>query len=76
MEREEHIHGWDVDVPEATPDTRRPRRSLLFTPGDDMHKLEKAAGLAADGVILDLEDAVALSRKAAARTTVVDALER
>ena len=76
MEREEHIHGWDVDVPEATPDTRRPRRSLLFTPGDDMHKLEKAAGLAADGVILDLEDGVALSRKTTARDTVIDALER
>jgi citrate lyase subunit beta / citryl-CoA lyase len=37
----------------------RPRRSLLFMPGSNARALEKARGLPADGLILDLEDAVA-----------------
>ena len=37
----------------------RPRRSLLFMPGSNPRALEKARGLAADGLILDLEDSVA-----------------
>ena len=37
----------------------RPRRSLLFMPGSNARALEKARNLAADGLILDLEDAVA-----------------
>jgi citrate lyase beta subunit len=52
----------------------RVRRALLFTPGDDLHKIEKAAGLGADSVILDLEDGVAVSRKQDARQTIVHAL--
>ncbi|WP_424004674.1 HpcH/HpaI aldolase/citrate lyase family protein [Haloarcula salina] len=51
------------------------RRSLLYTPGDDREMLEKAVATAADAVIFDLEDAVALDEKAAARSTVVDALD-
>ncbi len=42
-------------------------RSLLFLPGDDERKIAKALGSAADALILDLEDAVAPQRKAAAR---------
>ena len=49
------------------------RRSLLFMPGDDAHKIEKAASLETDCIIADLEDGVALNRKEAARRTVVDA---
>lgn len=52
----------------------RPRRVLLFCPATDRRKIEKAAGLAADGIILDLEDAVPLARKAEARRAAVDAL--
>jgi citrate lyase subunit beta/citryl-CoA lyase len=52
----------------------RRRRSCLTVPGDDEHKLAKAAGLAADEVILDLEDAVAAERKDGARETVARAL--
>ncbi len=52
----------------------RPRRSLLFMPGNDMHKIRKATGLPADSVIMDLEDAAALNRKLEARTTVAEAL--
>lgn len=49
-------------------------RSLLFTPGNHARRVEKALSLAADGVILDLEDAVAIAEKAAAREPVVAAL--
>jgi citrate lyase subunit beta/citryl-CoA lyase len=52
----------------------RRRRSCLTVPGDDAHKLEKAAAIVADEVILDLEDAVAAGRKDAARETVARAL--
>lgn len=42
-------------------------RSLLFVPGDDERKIAKGLACAADALILDLEDAVAPARKAAAR---------
>lgn len=45
-------------------------RSLLFVPGDRPERIKKAAGLGADALILDLEDAVAASAKAAARAAV------
>jgi citrate lyase beta subunit len=44
-----------------------PLRSLLFAPGDDEHKLRKAAASGADAFVFDLEDAVALSAKTQAR---------
>jgi citrate lyase subunit beta/citryl-CoA lyase len=45
-------------------------RNLLFAPGDSARKTEKALASAADGVILDLEDSVALGQKDTARTMV------
>jgi citrate lyase beta subunit len=54
---------------------RRPRRALLFVPATDRKKIEKAAGLGADAVILDLEDAVALARKDEARAAAARALD-
>ncbi len=45
-------------------------RSLLFAPGDDERKLAGALASEADGVVADLEDAVAPARKQAARETV------
>src|SRR5262245_12429389 len=42
-------------------------RSLLFIPADDERKLAKGLTAGADALILDLEDAVAAPRKAAAR---------
>ena len=47
----------------------RVRRALLFMPGDDRRKIEKGATFDVDAVIMDLEDGVALSRKAEARAT-------
>jgi citrate lyase subunit beta / citryl-CoA lyase len=52
----------------------RPRRSVLYMPGSNTRALEKARGLAADGLILDLEDAVAPESKAMARANVAAAL--
>ncbi|WP_338057388.1 CoA ester lyase [Sphingomonas corticis] len=45
-------------------------RSLLFVPGDRPERMEKALSLGADALILDLEDAVAPSRKGEARDAV------
>jgi citrate lyase subunit beta/citryl-CoA lyase len=55
--------------------TIRPRRSVLYMPGSNARALEKARTLAADGVILDLEDSVAPDAKEAARAQVVDAVK-
>ncbi len=49
-------------------------RSLLFAPGDSERKTAKALTVAADAIILDLEDAVAPSAKEAARTLVAKIL--
>ena len=48
----------------------RPRRSIHFVPGGNVRMMEKALTLPADGLILDLEDAVAPDRKAATRPIV------
>ncbi len=52
----------------------RPRRSALFLPASNPRAIEKARELAADVVILDLEDAVAHDAKAAARGAAVAAV--
>jgi citrate lyase subunit beta/citryl-CoA lyase len=54
--------------------TARPRRSVLYMPGSNARALEKAKGLAADALILDLEDAVAPDAKALAREQVCKAV--
>ena len=52
----------------------RPRRSLLFMPGSNARALEKAQTLAADGLIFDLEDAVAPDAKSLARDQIARAV--
>ena len=47
-----------------------PRRSLLFMPGSNTRALEKARILAADAIILDLEDSVAPEAKGLARDQI------
>jgi citrate lyase subunit beta/citryl-CoA lyase len=49
-----------------------PIRSMLFVPADSERKLAKSTGNPADVLILDLEDAVAESRKVGARTTAAE----
>ncbi len=45
----------------------RPRRSVLYMPSSNERALEKAKSIPCDGLILDLEDAVAPDAKPAAR---------
>lgn len=52
----------------------KPRRSVLYMPGSNVRALEKAKTLAADALILDLEDAVAPDAKAEARDQVCAAV--
>lgn len=49
-------------------------RSLLFAPARSPRKIEKAFMSAADGIIIDLEDSVAVAEKSAARAALVEAL--
>lgn len=51
-------------------------RSFLFAPGNVARRVEKAFTLDADAVIVDLEDSVAISDKAATRKLVAEALAR
>lgn len=64
-----------MTVPSA-PSSRalRPRRSNLAVPGSSTKMVEKAKGLPADQVFLDLEDAVAPLAKPDARKNIVAAL--
>jgi len=57
------------------PSIHRPRRSCLYMPGANERALEKAKSLAADTVIMDLEDAVAPEAKETARETIRAAVQ-
>jgi citrate lyase subunit beta / citryl-CoA lyase len=56
------------------PKSARPRRSVLYMPGSNVRALEKAKTVAADGLILDLEDATAPDAKEVARRQVCEAV--
>ena len=51
----------------------RARRAILYVPGNETRKIEKAITLGADSVCLDLEDGVAPNRKVDARETIARA---
>ena len=51
-------------------------RSYLFAPGNHERRVEKALGLGADVVILDLEDAVAISEKKSTRELINKTLDQ
>ena len=53
----------------------RARRALLYMPGNDLHKIEKATTLGVDSICMDLEDSVAGDRKQEALETSVHALQ-
>jgi citrate lyase subunit beta / citryl-CoA lyase len=65
----------DEDEQYGVPMPIRPRRSALYMPGSNARALEKAKTLAADCLILDLEDAVAPDAKDTARRQVVEAVK-
>ncbi len=52
----------------------QPNRTFLFAPGNHPRKVAKVFDAGADAVILDLEDAVAISEKPATRATIIEAL--
>ena len=51
------------------------RRALLYMPGDDRRKIEKATTLGVDCICMDMEDGTAVSRKAEARAVISQAMK-
>jgi len=51
------------------------RRALLYMPGDDRRKIEKATTLGADSICMDMEDGVAANKKAEARAVIAQAMK-
>src|SRR5204863_3679446 len=70
--RRRHGGAPERDDAQASSLMGRWRRSLHFVPGGNEKMLVKALALPADGLILDLEDAVPPDRKAATRPLVRD----
>ena len=54
----------------------RPRRSMLYVPGCNLHYLDRARTLAADSVILDLGDPILVDAKLQSRDNVVAAVKQ
>ena len=52
----------------------RSRRALLYMPGDDRRKIEKATALGVDCICMDLEDGTAVSKKTEAREVITQAI--
>jgi citrate lyase beta subunit len=52
------------------------RRALLYMPGDDRRKIEKATTLGVDCVCMDMEDGVAITQKAEARAVIAEAMKQ
>lgn len=53
----------------------RARRALLYMPGNDRKKIEKATTLGVDCICMDLEDGTALNKKAEARAVIAKAMQ-
>ena len=51
------------------------RRALLYMPGDDRRKIEKATSLGVDCICMDMEDGVAITRKVEARAVIAQAMK-
>ncbi len=51
------------------------RRALLYMPGDDRRKIEKATTLGVDCICMDMEDGVAVARKSEARAIIAEAMK-
>ncbi|MCW2833821.1 MAG: malyl-CoA thiolesterase [Nocardioides sp.] len=64
-----------TDANDRIDTTFRPRRSVLYMPSSNAKALEKAKTLPVDGIIFDLEDAVAPDAKVEARGAAVAAVQ-
>ncbi|MCK5076744.1 MAG: citrate lyase ACP, partial [Calditrichia bacterium] len=67
-----YLPAWDYEIPPSAKD--RFRRSRLYLPGDQPKLMLNAAIHSPDGLILDLEDSVAASKKTDARFLIRNAL--
>lgn len=63
-----------TDTPQWSKAHATPLLTWLYVPGDRPERFEKAVASGADAVIIDLEDAVALSHKRAARAATAEYL--
>jgi citrate lyase subunit beta/citryl-CoA lyase len=68
------VHCTINDASEPTQMAMRPRRSVLYVPGDNERAIEKAKTLSADAIIIDLEDSVAPTNKEFARQQAIAAI--
>ena len=53
----------------------RLRRAILFTPGNDLHKIRKASTFSVDSVCIDLQSVIGQNNKESARETVAYSLQ-
>jgi len=51
------------------------RRAILYMPGDDRRKIEKATTLGVDSICMDMEDGVAANKKTEARAVIAQAMK-
>lgn len=51
------------------------RRAILYMPGDDRRKIQKATTLGVDSICMDMEDGVAANKKAEAREVIAGAMK-
>jgi citrate lyase beta subunit len=75
MSSSEVYNVWEKCLKDNLEENMRARRALLYVPGDEIRKIRKATTLDVDCVCLDIEDGVAQSRKAEARSTILTALD-
>lgn len=68
------MHGQSAKHNRMNPSPIMPPRSLLYLPASNPRAIEKARGLPADLIILDLEDAVKPGLKDEARAAAIDAV--
>ena len=51
------------------------RRAILYMPGDDRRKIQKATTLGVDSICMDMEDGVAANKKTEARAVIAQAMK-
>lgn len=54
----------------SKPNIQKPRRAVMYVPGDDLKKLNKIQSLKADCILVDCEDGVAYDKKEEARDMI------
>jgi citrate lyase subunit beta/citryl-CoA lyase len=76
LQRAASPHPTSQNMTQSSPHDTRPFRSYLFVPATSERKLDKALTAETDALIVDLEDAVAVSEKPAARLFIAERLRQ